>query len=100
MGILFDVLVQYLIVTDLDPNTVLRVLMLESRDNLIDNGDLKVEVWPSHCKHQTVVCGWWFLVSHMSIFGFNIHYWWLNTAALFVIICLVTAVLADKLSSK
>ena len=67
MGILFDVLVQYLIVTDLDPNTVLRVLMLESRDNLIDNGDLKIEVWPSHYKHQTAVSSWWFLVSYLSI---------------------------------
>ena len=51
------VLVQYL-VTDLDPNTVLRVPMLESRDNLIDNGDLKMaEVWPSLVvAHEWIVC--------------------------------------------
>ena len=43
MGILFVVLVQYL-VTDLDPNTVLMVPMLESREkcNLIDNRDLNL----------------------------------------------------------
>lgn len=48
---------QYL-VTDLDPNTVLRVPMLESSDNLIDNGDLKMaEVWPSLVvAHEWIVC--------------------------------------------
>ena len=42
MGILFVVFVQYLVVTDLDPNTFLMVPMLESRDNLIDNRDLNL----------------------------------------------------------
>ena len=47
-GILFVILVKCLVVTDLDPNTVLRVPMLESRDNLNDNRDLKMaKVSPS-----------------------------------------------------
>ena len=58
MGILFIILAKCLVVTDLDPNTVLRVPMLESRDNLIDNRDLKMsEVWPSLVlAHDCIVC--------------------------------------------
>ena len=58
MGILFIILVKCLVVTDLDPNTVLRVPMLESRDNLTDNGDLKMaKVWPSLVvTYEWIVC--------------------------------------------
>jgi len=33
------------------------------------NRDLKIELWPSYCKRQTAVYGWWFHATRVPIFG-------------------------------